>query len=132
MSLLKQLLNELTTKKEIEQLRELCDKISNDEILKYKEVAPLGSRVFLCINVPGRNNKEIGFLTLEQESLENYILVYHILNKTQLTNKSVVPKRVRVWEVNEFKPKKVMKQFLEIAKMLLGNTKESHDALAYG
>jgi len=120
MSLLDQLLSELTTKEEVEQLRELCDKISNDEMLEYKEVAPFGPRVFLCINVAGRNNKEIGFLTLEQESLESYILVYHVLNKTQLTKKDVVPKRVRVWEVNEFKPKKVMKQFLEVAKMLRG------------
>ena len=121
MSLLDQLLSELTTKEEVEQLRELCDKISNDEMLEYKEVAPFGPRVFLCINVAGRNNKEIGFLTLEQESLESYILVYHVLNKTQLTKKAVVPKRVRVWEVHEFKPKKVIKQFLEVAKMLRGN-----------
>jgi len=120
MSLLDQLLSELTTKEEVERLRELCDKISDDEALEHKEVAPLGPRVFLCINVPGRNNKEIGFLTLEQESLESYVLVYHVLNKIQLVNKEAVPKRVRVWEVNEFKPKKVIKEFLEVAKMLRG------------
>lgn len=120
MTLLDQLISELTTKEEIEQLRELCDRISNDETLENKQIAPLGPRVFLCVNVPGRNDKEIGFLTLERESSDSYLSVYHVLSKTQLGNENIAPRRIRVWEIHEFKPKKVMKQFLEVCKMLRG------------
>jgi len=75
MSILESLLSEIKTPDLTQQVREICDKIQKEEATKQKwnKIAPKGSLVFLSLEVPGRNAKEVGFLTLEREDVERYI-----------------------------------------------------------
>ena len=127
MGILKILLEEIKTPNAdlTQQVRELCDLIMIQELpnMKYPELAPKGSTVFLSIEAPGRYNWEIGFLTLEREDMETYIAVYYTLEKHRINEdmeKTVPPRRRKVWVINEHKAEKILTQFAVKLKMLRG------------
>lgn len=128
MGILKILLEEIKDPKAdlTQQVREICDKIMVQETpnMKYPQLAPDGSTVFLSIEAPGRYNWEIGFLTLEREDIESYISVYHTLEKNRINEENieetVPPRRRKVWVINENKAEKIVTQFAIKLKMLRG------------
>ena len=69
-----------------QQVREICEKIYIEESqsFEYPEFEPKGSNVFLTVEVPGRYIKEIGYLTLERVSMEEYLAVYQTIEKSRL------------------------------------------------
>lgn len=109
-----------------EQVRQICDKIMEQEkgTCKYEKLAPTGGLIFLALEAPGRNDKEIGFLTLEREDIEKYVAVYYTLEKHRINEKdlekSIPPRRRKVWEINEFKPQKILTQYAMKLKFLRG------------
>jgi len=126
MGIIQELLKEVKSSNLTQQVREICDKIIEQEKDKqeYLELAPSGSTVFLSLEVPGRNNKEIGFLTLEREDEEVYVIVYqtiekHRININDLKN-SITPRRRKTWVVNEFKAEKILLTYAKKLKMLKG------------
>lgn len=123
MGILKQLLNEITIPNVdlTQQVRELCDRITEEEEskIKYPELLPKGPNVFLSLEVSGRYNTEIGFITLERESEEEYIIVYHTLEKLRVSKENPIPpRRKKVWTVSENKAEKILTKFATIFKML--------------
>jgi hypothetical protein len=111
--------NELT-----QQVREICDQIMEQEKSKqmYPELAPKGSTVFLCVETPGRNDKEIGFLSLEREDEESYVIVYQTIEKFRINNEkeNPPPRRRKVWLINEAKAEKILITYAKKLKMLRG------------
>jgi len=109
-----------------QQIRELCDQIMEQEMpnMQYPTLAPKGSTVFLSLEAPGRYGWEIGFLTLEREDVESYIAVYHTLEKNRINEekieKTVSPRRRKVWVINENKAEKILTQFAIKFKILRG------------
>jgi len=109
-----------------EQTRQICDQIMEQEKskIKYAPLAPKGGLVFLALEVQGRNDKEIGFLTLEREDEERYVAVYYTLEKYRINEENledtIPPRRRKVWEINEFKPKKILTQYAMKLKFLRG------------
>ncbi len=123
MELLKQLLtNIITPKAELtQQVRELCDIITKEESSKiiYPELLPQGPNVFLSLEVSGRYKTEVGFITLERESEEEYVVVYHTLEKLRIDKENPIPPRRRkVWTINENKAEKILIRFASVFKML--------------
>jgi hypothetical protein len=103
----------------------ICDQIKEEEKEnnKYPELAPKGPLVFLSVEVPGRNSKEIGFLTLEREDEELYNVIYSTLEKHRITEpieNTIAPRRRKVWVINENKSAKILTQFAKKLKMLKG------------
>lgn len=109
-----------------QQVREICDQIMEQETsnIKYIDIAPKGSTIFLTVEAPGRYNWEIGFLTLEREDMEVYIAVYHTIEKNRVNlenlDESTYPRRRKVWVINENKAEKILTQFALKLKMLRG------------
>jgi hypothetical protein len=124
MGILEQLLNEIKEPDLTHQVRVICDQIIKEEPLsKYAELNPMGPRVFLSIEVPGRNNKEIGFLTLEREDEEVYCAIYSTLEKYRISEnpeETIAPRRRKVWVIDENKAEKILTQFAKKLKMLRG------------
>lgn len=124
MGILKQLLDELKETDLTQQVRVICDKIILEEpASEYEYLNPTGPRVFLSIAVPGRNKKEIGFLTLEREDEEVYCAIYSTLEKHRISEdpeKQIPPRRRKVWVIDENKAEKILTQFARKLKMLRG------------
>lgn len=128
MGIIDLLLKEIDTKNSdmTEQMHQLCDKIMEQEKdkSKYQVLAPKGGLVFLALETLGRNDNEIAFLTLEREDEDKYIAVYYSLEKERINEENLedtIPlRRRRVWEINEFKPKKILTQYAIKLKFLRG------------
>lgn len=126
MGIIKILLSEIKSSDLTQQVREICDKIIDQERdqQKYSDLAPIGSTVFLSLEAPGRNNKEIGFLTLEREDEENYIIVYHSIEKHRINHEnieeSLPPRRRKSWAIHEVKAEKILTTYAKKLKMLRG------------
>lgn len=123
MGILQNLLKEIVMPKAdlTQQVRELCDLIKEEEQknIKYPKLLPTGPNVFLSLEVPGRYKTEVGFITLERESVEQYIIVYHTLEKHRIDKEfSILPRRRKVWEINENKAEKILTKFALTIKML--------------
>jgi len=127
MGILDTLLSEIKSSDLTQQVREICDQITKQEKDKqeYPELAPSGPTVFLSLEAPGRNNKEIGFLTLEREDEEVYIIVYHSLEKNRIDEidieRSAAPRRRKAWVINEVKAAKILTTYAKKLKMLRGD-----------
>lgn len=126
MGILDILLSEIKSSNLTQQVREICDQIMEQEKEKqiYSELTPKGPMVFLSLETSGRNNKEIGFLVLEREDEESYIIIYQTLEKyrinTENPEETPSPRRRKVWVVNEFKAEKILIAYATKLKMLRG------------
>lgn len=126
MGILQILLSEIKSSDLTQQVREICDQIMEQEKdnQKYPELAPVGSTIFLSLEAPGRNNKEIGFLVLEKEDEETYVIVYQTIEKYRIDNENLKqsppPRRRKVWLVQEIKAEKILITYAKKLKMLRG------------
>ena len=125
MGILEKLLSEIPSSDLTEKVRVICDQIKEEESPKfeYPELAPKGALVFLTLEVPGRNDKEIGFLTLEREDEEVYVAIYSTLEKYRIKDPiedTIPPRRRKVWVIDENKAEKIITQFAKKLKMLKG------------
>lgn len=125
MTVINDILKEMKTTDLTQQVREFCDIIMNEEKGKFKfpELLPKGPNVFLSLEVPGRSEKEIGFLTLEREGEEDYLIVYHTLETYRITTdpeNMIPPRRRKVWSVSENKAEKILTHFAKTVKLLRG------------
>ena len=125
MGILEQLLSEIKDTDLTQQVRVICDSIIEEEAsgFEFPDLMPNGSRVFLSLEVPGRNKKEIGFLTLEREDEEQYVAIYSTLEQHRISKDPedvVLPRRRKVWVISENKAEKILTQFAKKLKMLRG------------
>lgn len=125
MGIIKTLLSEIpdTSSDLTQQMRIICDQISSQEKsnMKYLSIAPKGSAIFLCLEVPGRYDWEVGFLTLEREDVEVYIIVHYAIEKNRIAKEGdeiIPPRRKKVWVINENKAEKIITQYALKLKML--------------
>jgi hypothetical protein len=105
-------------------LRQLCDQIYTEENSKHTPEdknlhnlhAPRGPNVLLCLPVPGRNNKELGYLALEREfylekptktdkDKDEFLVVYWIYKKYAMEEP---PRKVKVIKIPDVNPLKVI------------------------
>jgi hypothetical protein len=125
MGILQQLLSEIKDADLTTQVRIICDQIIEEEApnFEYPEIAPKGPRIFLTVEVPGQNTKEIGFLSLEREDEEVYVAVYSTLEKYRIVDPiedTLPPRRRKVWVIDENKAEKILTKFATKLKMLRG------------
>lgn len=122
MRILKQLLDELKTEDNTQQVRELCDKISKEEYNPDGHIdhLPIGPNIFLSLEVPGRSTKEIAFLTLERESEDLYLAVLYTIPLLHTRMPESTLKRQRVWEIKDHRPEKILTAYAKQYKYLRG------------
>jgi len=107
-------------KDKLQQIRELCDQISEEETIEHESKLPAGPNIFLSLEVPGRNDKEVAYLTLERESEDLYLAVLYTIATTQLSNPDSGLKRQRVWTIEDHRPEKILTEYAKQYKFLRG------------
>lgn len=127
MGILADIISELGTDKLIEQVHMICLEILKEEkeSFKYMEYASDGPNILLTLEVPGRNQKEIGFLSLEREGEEIYLVIFSTLLKrdieaNQNAEDAPPPKRQRVWEIRDGRAEKILTEYAKTIKLLRG------------
>lgn len=122
MTIIQQLLSEIKTDDVLEKIRCLCDDIQKEEIPNITNLRhlPSGPNIFLALEVPGRNTKEIAFLTLERESADLYFAVLYTLSNSQLQKPDAGLKKQKVWEIDDHRPEKILTSYAKTYKHLRG------------
>lgn len=122
LSILDEILKEVPANTETEQIREICKQIQEEEDpkIEHRDKLPSGPNVFLSLEVPGRREGEISYISLERESQDKYLAVYRTIFKKYYNTEDVPAKRVKVFEINQFSPKKVMVEFAKYVKLMRG------------
>ena len=97
----------------------MCDLIMFEEggKMNHQQYAPKGPNKFLILEVGGMLKKEIGFLTLERESEEDYVGVYWAF---RLDKKDKPPRKAKVHKIEGNNAKKIMYQFAKLVKFYRG------------
>jgi hypothetical protein len=118
-------------KEDLVILRQYCDQIYTEEHNKHtpenkiwhEKHTPKGPNILLCLPVPGRNSKEVGYLALEREFYSErvtktdtnyeFLIVYWAYKKyTSLAGPHVSleepPKKIKVIKVPDVTPLKVL------------------------
>ena len=124
MPLFEELLAELKDDPLTDQVRRLCDVIYKEEERnqKHADTAPIGPNTFLCLEVPGKTKNEIGYLSLERDSVSKYLAVFNTINRIDLQKIGEEPKikRQNVWTINEDNAKKILIEYAKRYKYLRG------------
>ncbi len=126
MGILEDIISELPTTKLIEQIHMIAAQILEEESPKFEYIdyASDGPNVLLILEAPGRNKKEVGFVSLEREGAETYLVVFSTISNSEIATKNpdeaMSPKRQRVWEVNDHRATKIMTEFAKVIKYLRG------------
>jgi len=109
-------------KDELQQIRELCDIILEEEIktIEHDSHVPVGPNIFLALEVPGRNDKEVAYLTLERETENTYMVALYTISISQLSNPDSGLKRQKVWVIDEQRPEKILTGYAKQYKYLRG------------
>ena len=118
MGALDELIENIESERVDHQVKELCDKIFEEERSKIKhlDMLPKGPNIFLALEVPGRLNQELSFLCLERESQATYIVT--VWSKSQISKPLV---RTKVWEIKEYnKPDKILVEYAKKIKLMRG------------
>lgn len=110
-------------KEDLVILRQYCDQIYTEEhnkhtpenMILHEQHTPKGPNILLCLPVPGRNNKEFGYLALEREFYSEkvtktevnyeFLIVYWAYKKYALEEP---PKKIKVIKVPDVTPLKVL------------------------
>jgi len=108
------------------QMKEICDKIQEEEELNFKNFKnekPIGPNIFLAILVSGLTKNEINFLCLEREFPGVYIV--SLWSKIIYPNsdggyKSTANKRIKVWECKENTTQKILEFYSKTFKFIKG------------
>ena len=119
MSTLDKIISEIPSTDMTQQIREMCDIIMKEETPKMKNLkhAPRGPNKFLILEVSGMLKKEFGFLTLERESVEDYVGVYWAF---RLDKKDKPVRKIKAHTIEGNTAKKIMYQFAKLVKFYRG------------
>jgi len=116
---LDKIISELPSSDMTQQIREMCDLIMFEESgkMNHQKHAPKGPNKFLILEVGGMLKKEIGFLTLERESEEDYVGVFWAF---RLDKQDRPPRKAKVHKIEGNNAKKIMYQFAKLVKFYRG------------
>jgi hypothetical protein len=116
MSILTDLLNELSSSDSDETLKKLCDKIYDQEVkhVNHPTILPSGPNIFLALECPDDFQK-FNFVCLEREEKNKFIVSHWAVMKD-----TEHAKRVKVWDCRGLPNQKIVEQFLEKYNFLRG------------
>lgn len=124
MTILRELIQKMKEeeKDDLQQIRELCDQILEEEnkTIEHSDNLPVGPNIFLALEVPGRTDKEIAYLTLERETENVYITALYTISTIQLSNPDSGLKRQRVWAIEDHRPEKILTEYAKQYKYIRG------------
>lgn len=116
---LDKIISEIPASDMTQVIREMCDVIMREELPKMKNIseAPKGPNKFLILEVPGFLKREIGFITLERESEEEYVGIYWSF---RLGKQDKPARKIKVHKIEGNSAKKILYQFAKLVKFYRG------------
>lgn len=112
-----ELLAELDGSDVDEQVKIICDTITEEEIKRIDSyLGPKGANIFLSLPA-GSDKKDYFFVCLEREAPESYIVSHWSKKASQLDSPL---KRINVWPVDEKNPKKILDSYSKWYKFVKG------------
>jgi hypothetical protein len=124
MGIIDELIKEIKTSDMTIQIQEICNKIWEEEKrnITHQNVVPDGANIFLAVQVPGRNKKDISFITLERDPLEEYVAVYYSIPVKEIRTDGLprMPKRFKSHRLEGLSAKKIMGEFAKLVKFYRG------------
>ncbi len=121
-ALLDEIVSELKGKEIDQQVREICDKIWEEEKdgIENDKYLPIGPNIFLALSCPGRVKGEVGFLTLERELEGEYLAGFWAITPKKRDD---TLKRYRTWIIKEVNCIRIVKAFASKLKYVRGEIK---------
>jgi len=122
MTLLRTIISELKTDDKTEQIRQLCDRIKQEEeeTILHPEALPQGPNIFLSLEVPGQTKNNISYLTLERESEDLYLAVLYNLSIAQYNKQNYSIRKIKVLAIEDHRPEKILTEYVKTYKHLIG------------
>jgi hypothetical protein len=108
---------------ELDKVREMCDLIEKEEHphmnIKY---APQGPNVILTLEVPGRYDSELCYLTLERESIGHYVARLWSIPKAAIKSDPRETQKFpkKSWDIKEAKAKNILTEYAKLVKYFRG------------
>ena len=109
-TILQKIISEIKSSDKLDILRKLCDDIQKEESqnIVHHTRLPKGPNIFLSLEVPGKTEKEIGFIHLEREFENSYLIVFSTLLKSEIPNKNKGVRIQRTINVQDNRPEKIL------------------------
>jgi len=128
MLILRDLISNIKTDDLVEQMRIICDQVFEQESpeMKYINQRPQGVNIFLCLQVPGSTKRDIGFLALERETEDLWLVSFWSISQVQLEaamedeTVNSGPRKKRTTEIKDHRPEKVLTEYAKLFKFYHG------------
>jgi len=122
MTILGELIKSINTGDNLEKIQILCSQIFEEEKdnQEYLEKHPKGPNLLLVLEVPGSIQTELGFLGLERESEDAYVIVLYAIKKQEIDHDEPSIKKKRTWIINDSRPEKILTSYAKQYKILIG------------
>lgn len=119
MGILEELMSEIDSGETSQQVRELCDKVFDEEKKHVEHLTdlPKGPNILLALEVPGRTRDEMAFLSLDRELPKNYIIVLWTKRKKNIDGSL---RKTETWEINESKANRILREYIRLVKFMKG------------
>jgi len=116
-SIIESLMAEIKSNETDEQVKEICDKIFEEEQGKIKSIdsIPIGPNIFLSLEVKANSDEIARFICLEREASKTYIVTTWI-KRTE----GGVAHRIRAKECKFDDTKRIMRFYAENVKFING------------
>lgn len=123
MSILEELLSKLSKLPIDEQVKQICDKITEEEKSKIEHnlFIPKGPNIFLALEVSEQDIGSFSFLCLERESEGKYIISLRNFSKKRIKNENEYARKVKVWDLREDKTERILSEYARKYKYLNGD-----------
>jgi len=117
MSILTDLLNEMSSSDSDETLKKLCDKLYDEEVkyVNHPKLLPNGPNIFLALECPDDFQK-YNFICLEREEKNKFIVSHWVVLKKNTES----ARRVKTWDCRGLPNHKIIESFLEKYNFLRG------------
>ena len=124
MGIIDEILKEIPTDDITIQIKEMCQKIWEEEKnkIKYHQVLPSGANIFLALQVPAKNKRDISFLTLERDPMDEYVSNYYSIKEADIQKADLpqMPRRYQSHRLEGRSSKKILIEFAKLVKFYRG------------
>lgn len=127
MSILRDLIDNMKTSDLVEQMRILTERIFEEESpdMEYIDHRPQGANIFLGLQIPGEIRNEVGFLCLERENEDLWLISFWTTPVRQIKqaideDNRVFLRKKRLHEIKDHRPEKILTKYAQTFKFYHG------------
>lgn len=121
--ILNDILNEIPSDDLIIQVKEICNKIFEEEKsninINSLKILPEGANIFLALEVPPKNKGMTSFLTLERDPIDEFVCNYYSIKISDIKNGRSL-NRYQSHKIEGLSAKKIITEYAKLLKTYRG------------